>query len=168
MRESPEEKAKKEVSEVLPFSKSYARDMLAKGEVAKAWIVESVDSHRKYLVVKYMDGRYACNCPHFFYRLRGTGKECKHIRYVKEYHPIPFYDRERDGFTFYLKNLGEKDIVNKVMGYVGNAKEMMEVIESMEDVEELMLDEEIGDSIMVRDDEEEEEEEEEEDFVLDF
>ncbi len=164
MKESPEERAKKEVSEVLPFSKSYARDMLAKGEVAKAWIVESVDSHRKYLVVKYMNGRYACNCPHFFYRLRGTGKECKHIRYVKEHHPIPFYDRERDGFAFYLKNLGEKDIVNKVMGYVDNARELMEVIESMEDVEELMLEEEIGDSVIA----ENEEEEDEEDFVLDF
>ena len=28
--------------------------------------------------------KYVCNCPHYYYRLRGSGGQCKHILMVKE------------------------------------------------------------------------------------
>lgn len=42
-----------------------------------------------YTVSKYEDGSWACSCPHFIYRLKQSGDECKHIKAVSA-HPMDF------------------------------------------------------------------------------
>jgi len=54
--------------------------------VAEKHIVESETSDRKYVVVKYEDGSWACSCPKWIFQ-RFERVDCKHIRgllYLKE------------------------------------------------------------------------------------
>lgn len=37
------------------------------------------DSGAEYIIWRVGNGYWECNCPHFFYRLQGSGKTCKHI-----------------------------------------------------------------------------------------
>lgn len=50
------------------------------------WYVESACREEVYEVVP-LPGVMTCTCNHFKYRLRGTGKQCKHLKAVREQLP---------------------------------------------------------------------------------
>ena len=50
----------------------------------KQWKVRSErDPSKQYVVSLKPDGTYECSCPHWIYRLKKRGGECKHIEKVK-------------------------------------------------------------------------------------
>jgi len=50
----------------------------------KQWKVRSDrDPDKQYVVSLKPDGTYECSCPHWIYRLKKRGGECKHIEKVK-------------------------------------------------------------------------------------
>jgi predicted nucleic acid-binding Zn finger protein len=51
--------------------------MTAQGKVVAH--VRSFNGGGDYTISKTAPGVFSCTCPHFRYRLEGTGKRCKHI-----------------------------------------------------------------------------------------
>ena len=78
----------------------------------------------------------SCSCPHYLYRLQGTGQLCKHIKQVldnpdnyKEKESIPIVDNSEDLLEFirthnddavlFVEKFSEKDLKNlKLTGQV--------------------------------------------------
>lgn len=48
-----------------------------------SWDVYNESSEIRYRVDKAYY-KFTCNCPHYHFRLRGSGSHCKHIEMVKE------------------------------------------------------------------------------------
>jgi len=73
------------ISDVTPLPPS----QVTPGYV-KQWKVRSDrDPNIQYVVSLKPDGTYECSCPHFIYRLRKRGGECKHIEKVKAFTSTP-------------------------------------------------------------------------------
>ena len=67
------------ISDVTPLPPS----QVTPGYV-KQWKVRSDrDPNMQYVVSLKPDGTYECSCPHWIYRLKKRGGECKHIEKVK-------------------------------------------------------------------------------------
>jgi len=67
------------ISDVTPLPPS----QVTPGYV-KQWKVRSDrDPNIQYVVSLKPDGTYECSCPHWIYRLKKRGGECKHIEKVK-------------------------------------------------------------------------------------
>jgi predicted nucleic acid-binding Zn finger protein len=50
----------------------------------REYSVESSKGSTRYKVTEYEDGKWACDCPHFLFRLRKSGTACKHIDLIKK------------------------------------------------------------------------------------
>ena len=47
-------------------------------------IKSSRDKRKKYVITFYKGGVCKCSCPHFIFRLNGTGEVCKHITQARK------------------------------------------------------------------------------------